>query len=63
MEDLNFKYDYFIHIVGKSGKTYTYAIEADADLDAFNVVREFFPDDYPEDEIRFMEILEKEEII
>ena len=62
MEDLDFKYEYSILIVGKSGKSYNYGIEADTDLNAIDVAKEFFPDDYPEDEIRFMKILEKAEI-
>ena len=62
MEDLNFDYEYSILVVGKSGKTYGYNIEADSGLNALNVTKEFFRDDYPEDEIRFMRIENGEEI-
>ena len=62
MEDLNFDYEYSILVIDKSGKSYIYDIEADTGLDALNVAKEFFMDDYPEDEFLSMRIQNRKEI-
>ena len=51
--------EYDVIIFTEGGKSYKYDIEADTVKDANDVVREFFPDDYPNEVINGIQIKRK----
>ena len=51
--------EYDVIVFTESGKCYKYDIEADTVKDANDVVREFFPDDYPNEVINGIQIKRK----
>lgn len=51
--------EYDVTVFAKSGKSYTYDIEADTARDAHDVACEFFTDDYPNEVVSKIQIKRK----
>ena len=48
-------YEFDVNIICKSGKIVPMSIEADCKSDAITVAKEFMADDYPNEEIEFIQ--------
>ena len=59
---MTFDYEYDMIILSKNDYLYPMGVEADFDEDAFSVAREFFEDDYPNEEIVLIYCIDKRRI-